>query len=115
MFCTYDPNIGLQLFHVKDHDVLPFISLVMLLILTLGQMLSFMLNFEALILQNHELNVTVRITTTVAFLLEVHLLQLSWCARWLNAYEGGLWFAKMPTLCMSLPLYAAAAWRKHKM
>jgi hypothetical protein len=45
--------VVLQIFHVKKHpDVLPFISLVMLLVLTLGQLVPLVLNFEALFLRS---------------------------------------------------------------
>jgi hypothetical protein len=41
--------VVLQIFHVKRHpDVLPLISLVMLSVLTLGQLVPLVLNFEAL-------------------------------------------------------------------
>ncbi|KAJ0102575.1 hypothetical protein Patl1_04666 [Pistacia atlantica] len=117
--------LGLQLFHVKKNpDVLPFISFVMLLILTLGHMFPLMLNFEALFLQNPEQKIAVlgsggwlevnevlvRIITVVAVLLEVRLLQLSWSARWDGSDQVGLWFAEKSTLFMCLPLYAAGAW-----
>ncbi|KAA8523898.1 hypothetical protein F0562_010321 [Nyssa sinensis] len=84
--------VGLQLFYVKKHpDVLPFISLVMLVILTLGHMIPLVLNFEAMFLQNRnrqnvllgsggwlEVNeVIVRVVTMVAFLLQFRLLQLA--------------------------------------
>jgi hypothetical protein len=41
--------VVLQIFHVKRHpDVLPLVSLVMLSVLTLGQLVPLVLNFEAL-------------------------------------------------------------------
>ncbi|KAJ0044795.1 hypothetical protein Pint_04560 [Pistacia integerrima] len=125
----------LQLFHVKKHpDVIPFISLFMLLILTLGHMFPLMLKFEALFLQNRkqktvvlgsggwlEVNeVLVRIITMIAFLLEVCLLQLSWSSRWIGANQMGLSIAEKSLLFMSLPLSVARAlilslvnWSKH--
>ncbi|KAF2297716.1 hypothetical protein GH714_002424 [Hevea brasiliensis] len=46
--------VGLQLYHAKKHpDVLPFISFVMLMVLTLGYMIPLLLNFEALFMANH--------------------------------------------------------------
>lgn len=46
--------LGLQLFHVKKQpELLPSMSLVMLVILILGDMIPLVLNFEALFLQTH--------------------------------------------------------------
>ncbi|KAL6314787.1 hypothetical protein AAG906_027136 [Vitis piasezkii] len=88
--------LGLQLFYVKNQpDVLPSISLLMLVILTLGYMVPLVLNFEALFLQNHarqnvllesggwlKVNeVIVRVVTMVVFLLQFRLLQLTWSAK----------------------------------
>ncbi|KAG6416594.1 hypothetical protein SASPL_124027 [Salvia splendens] len=86
--------IGLQLLHVKRHaDVLPFISVVMLIVLTLGHLIPLLLNFEALFttsrnnknvyfgsdgwVEVHE--VLVRVITMIAFLLEFRLLQMTCC------------------------------------
>ncbi|TKY66531.1 Translation initiation factor IF-1 [Spatholobus suberectus] len=45
--------VALQLFHVKRNpDMLPLISFVMLLILTLGNMISLVLKFHSLFAQN---------------------------------------------------------------
>ncbi|KAF5197107.1 putative DUF2921 family protein [Thalictrum thalictroides] len=50
LICVF---VGLQIFYVKKHpDVLPSVSLLMLAILTLGQMIPLVLNFEALFLRN---------------------------------------------------------------
>ncbi|KAL0001218.1 hypothetical protein SO802_014999 [Lithocarpus litseifolius] len=86
--------VGLQLFNVKRHpNVLPFISLVMLSILTLGHMILLLLNFEALFLRNPSKNmlietggwietneVIVRGVGMVDFLLQFHLRQKTWAA-----------------------------------
>ncbi|KAK1286130.1 hypothetical protein QJS10_CPB20g01785 [Acorus calamus] len=85
--------IALQLLYVKRHpDVLPSISVTMLIILTLGYMIPLVINFEALFFMSHhnkqnvllwrggwlEANeVIVRVVTMVAFLLHVRLLQRS--------------------------------------
>lgn len=128
--------VGLQLLHVKKHpEVLPSISLFMLLLLTLGHMIPLMLNFEALFLKNLdrprvllsrggwlEVNeVLVRIITMVAFLLEFRLLQLSWSAKLADGQDQpGLWLAEKRSLFVSLSLYAPGAiifylfnWREH--
>ncbi|OVA07768.1 Protein of unknown function DUF2921 [Macleaya cordata] len=112
--------IGLQLFFVKKHpDVIPSISLVMLVILTLGHMIPLVLNFEALFLTNRnrqnvligsggwlEVNeVIVRVVTMVAFLLQFRLLQLTWSTRLGEGTEKGLLNAEKNTISVSLPLY----------
>ncbi|KAK3198944.1 hypothetical protein Dsin_022359 [Dipteronia sinensis] len=116
--------VGLQLLHVKQHPhLLPFISLVMLLLLTLGHMIPLVLNFEALFLNNSdhrkvvlgsgiwlEANeVLVRLVTMVAFLLEFRLLQLTWSARLTDRDQKSSWFAERSTVFMSFPLYVAGA------
>ncbi|GLT67288.1 hypothetical protein SLA2020_396080 [Shorea laevis] len=126
--------VGFQLYHVKKHlEVLPSISMVMLLILTLGQMVPLLLNFEALFSKNHagealissgewlETNeVVVRIITMVAFLLLLRLLQLTWSIK-SNDGDQKAFFAEKMTLIVSVPLYAVGAfitlsvnWRKNR-
>ncbi|KAI9185667.1 hypothetical protein LWI28_009421 [Acer negundo] len=114
-----------QLLYVKRHPgVLPFISLLMLVVLTLGHMMLLLLNFEALFLRSqnrqtvllgsggwlevHE--VIVRIVTMVAFVLQFRLLQLSWSSR--NAdhnSQKASWIAEKKAWYVSLPLYLAGA------
>lgn len=112
--------VGLQLVHVKNHpDVLPCISIVMLLVITLGHMIPLVLNFEALFMANRsvqnvlpgsagwlQLNeVVVRVVTMVAFLLELRLLQLTWSSRQGEGSQPGLWGSEKMVLYMTLPLY----------
>ena len=112
--------LGLQLFYVKNQpDVLPSISLLMLVILTLGYMVPLVLNFEALFLQNHarqnvllesggwlKVNeVIVRVVTMVVFLLQFRLLQLTWSAKCGAENQKGLWVAEKNALYVSLPSY----------
>ncbi|XP_043689196.1 uncharacterized protein LOC122640125 [Telopea speciosissima] len=112
--------IGLQLFYVKKHlDMVPFISLVMLIILTLGHMIPLLLNFEALFMADRnkqnvllgtggwlEVNeVIVRVVTMVAFLLQFRLLQQVWSTRWSDGCHKGLWTAEIKALYVTLPLY----------
>ncbi|KAK3198946.1 hypothetical protein Dsin_022361 [Dipteronia sinensis] len=114
-----------QLLYVKRHPgVLPFISLLMLVVLTLGHMMLLLLNFEALFLRSqnrqtvllgsggwlevHE--VIVRIVTMVAFVLQFRLLQLSWSSR-IAAHNNqkASWIAEKKAWYVSLPLYLAGA------
>ncbi|KAH7837203.1 hypothetical protein Vadar_010948 [Vaccinium darrowii] len=123
--------VGLQLFHVKKNpDGLPFISIVMLTILTIALMIPLVLNFEALFVLNNRLTVSlgsggwlevnkvvVRVIRMVAFLLQFRLLQQTWSAR-----VGGdgswnsLWVSDKRVLYFSLPLYIGGgliAWFVH--
>ncbi|KAK2393539.1 putative DUF2921 family protein [Trifolium repens] len=113
--------VGLQLFHVKKNsEVLPHISIVMLLVITLGHMIPLMLNFEALFKVNHnsvpnafigsggwlEVNeVIVRMVTMVAFLLELRLVQLTWSSRQGEESQISLWASEKRVLYTTLPLY----------
>lgn len=124
--------VGLQLYHAKKNpDVLPFISFVMLVVLTLGYMIPLLLNFEALFVANHnrqdvflesggwlEVNeVIVRVVTMVAFLLQFRLLQLSWSARQSNGNHKSLWLAEKRVLYLALPLFVGGgltAWYVHQ-
>nr|POE92983.1 hypothetical protein CFP56_48129 [Quercus suber] len=116
--------VGLQLFHVKRHShVLPFTSLVMLSILTLGYMIPLVLNFEALFLGNYrqqriflnsggwiEANeVTVRMVGMVVFLFQFRLLHRTWSARRGEGNQKALWVAEKRVLFVVLPLCAAGA------
>lgn len=112
--------VALQLFHVKKHpDVLPSISILMLLILTLGYMIPLVLNFDAMFTHNTnhqdvflssggwlEVNeVIVRVITMVAFLLQFRLLQQTWSARSANGKQKELWDMEKK----ALPVYAIGA------
>ncbi|CAK8535117.1 unnamed protein product [Lathyrus sativus] len=114
--------VGSQLYHVKRHpNVLPFISIFMMSILTLGHMIPLVLNFEAVLAQNPnnknfvfgyvgwlEVNeITVRIITMIAFLLQFRLLQLTWSSRKTSESESNLWIAERKATYVTFPLYAA--------
>ncbi|WVZ01040.1 hypothetical protein V8G54_027109 [Vigna mungo] len=114
--------VGLQLYKVKrEPDVLPFISLIMMLILTLDHMVPFVLNFEALLTQNPnnrriifrnnpwlEVNeISVRLVTMVAFLLQFRLLYLTWSTRQSGESKNRQWIAERNTGIVTLLLYAA--------
>ncbi|KAL0301173.1 UNVERIFIED_CONTAM: hypothetical protein Sradi_6394100 [Sesamum radiatum] len=112
--------VVLQLFHVKRNpEALSSISLVMLLILSMGHMIPLVLNLEALflgsrnkqtlLLSTHrwvEANeVSVRVITMVAFLLQIRLVQLVWTAKCSNNNEKGSWAAEIKAAVISLPMY----------
>ncbi|KAL8510274.1 hypothetical protein ACS0TY_017181 [Phlomoides rotata] len=112
--------IGLQIFHVKRNPEVPsFVSIAMLLILSVGHMIPLMLNFEAVFLGNHSKQnlvlsnggkvegneVTVRVITMVAFLLQIRLLQLVWNAKHSDASEARGWNGEKKAGVFSLVLY----------
>ncbi|KAM3285115.1 hypothetical protein P3S67_023914 [Capsicum chacoense] len=112
--------VGLQLFYVKRNpSVLPFISVVMLVVLILAHMIPLLLNFENLFLVNRkkqnvyfgsdgwiEVNeVLIRIMTMIAFLLECRLLQLTWSARAGDQSPKTYWISDKKVLYLSLPMY----------
>ncbi|XP_021595162.1 uncharacterized protein LOC110602045 [Manihot esculenta] len=114
--------VGYQIFYVKKHPTMfPCISLLMLVVLTLGHMIPLVLNFEALFFSKQnstfylrqsggwlETNeVVVRVVTMVAFLLKFRLMQLVWSAHWANGNFKASWSAEKKTLYVSLPLYIA--------
>lgn len=117
--------VGLQLFYVKRHPhLLPFISIMMLIVLTLGHMIPLLLNFEAMFVANHnqtngffrsggwlEVNeVIVRVVTMVAFLLQLCLLQLTWSSRQQGDGNGSQkcwWVSERKVMYVTLPLYIA--------
>ncbi|KAJ6845688.1 uncharacterized protein M6B38_286280 [Iris pallida] len=124
--------IGLQLLHVRKHpEVLPSMSIAMLVVLTLGHVTPLVLNFEALFFTDRnkqnvllwsggwlEANeVVVRLMTMLAFLLQMRLLQSAWNARSSDGDNGkSLGAAERKALRFCLPLYfagALAAWFFH--
>lgn len=123
--------VGLQLFHVKKQpEMLPFISITMLAVLTLGHMIPLLLNFEALVTNHNrqsvflgsggwlEVNeVIVRVVTMVAFLLELYLLHMTWSARHGDDNPKGLWVSEKKVIFVSLPMYISGgliAWFVHQ-
>ena len=114
--------VGLQIFYVKKHsNVLPSVSLLMLVVLTLGYMIPLVLNIEALFLGSHDWQngmfesrgwlkaheVIVRVATMVIFLLQVRLLQLTWAAKLREGHQKGSWAAEKRVLYLALPSYIA--------
>lgn len=116
--------VGWQLYFVKKHpDVLPFISIVMLIVLTLGYMIPLLFNFEAMLAPKHsqqntflgiggwlEVNeVIVRVIMLVTFILQLRLLQLTWSSRQGDGSQKSLMVSERKVLCVTLPLYIAGA------
>ncbi|XP_022994109.1 uncharacterized protein LOC111489937 [Cucurbita maxima] len=122
----------LQLFYVNKHpEVLPFVSVLMVVIMCLGHMIPLLLNFEAMFASRRtqqsvflgsggwlEVNeVIIRVVTMVAFLLQLRLLQLTWSSRQGNTSEKGLWDSEKKVTSLTLPLYAVGiliAWLVYK-
>ncbi|KAL3627771.1 hypothetical protein CASFOL_029134 [Castilleja foliolosa] len=123
--------VGLQLLHVKRHaNTLPLISVVMLIVLTLGHLIPLLLNFEALFTRSRksvnfyfggdewlEVNeVLVRVITMIAFLLEFRLLQMAWSSRSNDESHKNTWTPDKKVLYLSAPLYIGGgliAWFVH--
>ncbi|XP_021825813.1 uncharacterized protein LOC110766760 isoform X2 [Prunus avium] len=118
--------VGLQLLFVKKHpDVLPFVSIVMLIVLSLGYMIPLLVNFEALFVPNKhhsqqdtflgtggwlQVNeVIVRVLMMVALLLQLRLLQLTWSSRQGHGNQKSLRDSERKVLYATLPLYIAGA------
>nr|XP_011459897.1 PREDICTED: uncharacterized protein LOC105350155 [Fragaria vesca subsp. vesca] len=115
---------ALQLFHVKRNpEVIPPISILMLLILTLGYMLPLGINFEAMFIHNFNRQnvhlggggwlkfneIIIRVTTLVAFLILFHLLKLTWSAKSGNGTRKDIWIMEKKALFVALRVYAVGA------
>lgn len=111
---------GLQIFHVKRNpEVLSGISLLMLLILTLGLVIPLVLNFEAFFSDGHGKQrlwlstggwveaheVAVRVVTMVAFLFQIRLFQLVWNEKMRDESENRSWNSEKKAILVSLPMY----------
>ncbi|KAJ3670633.1 hypothetical protein LUZ60_008059 [Juncus effusus] len=123
--------LGLQLYHVKKNpNFLPYISILMLVVLALGDMIPLVLNFDALFFMRRskqnvllwsggwlEVNeVIIRVLTMVNFLLQLRLLQVVWSARSNEESKTGYWTFEKKTLIICFPLYlfgALIAWIFH--
>lgn len=117
--------VGLQLFYVKSRpEVLPFTSVAMLVVLTVGHMIPLLLNFEALFASHRtqqtnflgnggwlEVNeVVVRMVTMVVFLLQLRLLHLTWSSKKSSdPGENRSWGSERKVIYVILPLYACGA------
>lgn len=112
--------IGLQLYHSKKNpNVIPSISILMLVILVLGDMIPLMLNFDAIFVMRRskqnilvwsggwlEVNeVIIRVLTMVNFLLQLRLLQVVWGARSADEAKTGSWVHEKKTILVCLALY----------
>ncbi|XVE50263.1 hypothetical protein DITRI_Ditri01bG0148000 [Diplodiscus trichospermus] len=110
-----------QIFHLRKKPSLSsFISLLMLVILSLGYLIPLILNLEAMFVQDSESSVwirdgtwlemnevIIRVVTMVAFLLQIRLLMFSWTARCSDEKKKALWVAEKRGLYVCLPLYIA--------
>ncbi|KAI3708409.1 hypothetical protein L2E82_37578 [Cichorium intybus] len=108
-----------QLFYLKKNpEMIPSISVLMMVILTLGYMVPLVLNFEAMFSYRRHLQtiplggsggllevneVIVRIVTMVAFILQFRLLQLTWSKN--NRNGKSHWNHEIRTLILCLPIY----------
>ncbi|KAL6196498.1 hypothetical protein ACLB2K_032113 [Fragaria x ananassa] len=116
---------ALQLFHVKRHpDVLPSISILMLLILALGYMIPLMLHCDAMFTQHSSETVMLQtlgsgwlqvnevifsVITMVGFLLQLRLLLSTMSARAENENRKVLWSLEKLALFVALPVYIAGS------
>ncbi|KAI9187242.1 hypothetical protein LWI28_025876 [Acer negundo] len=104
-----------QLLYVKTHPgVLPFISLLMLVVLTLGHMMLLLLNFEAWIFQSQNRQTVLLgsggwpevYVALVAFVCQFRLLKLSWSSRLaFHKSQKASLIAEKKAWYVSLPLY----------
>ncbi|KAJ7292351.1 hypothetical protein O6H91_14G067600 [Diphasiastrum complanatum] len=115
----------LQFMYSRRHpEALPYMSLLMLVILTLGHMIPLVLNFEAIFSGNTQKTplvlsggwievkeVIIRIMTMALFLLQLRLLQLAWTARHSRLTQEGIQIelSERKVLKVCLPLYLLGA------
>ncbi|XP_057791159.1 uncharacterized protein LOC131008289 [Salvia miltiorrhiza] len=113
--------VALQIFHVKRNPEVPSsVSLVMLVVLSVGHMIPLVLNFEAVFLGDRDKRtlelgsggrleaneVAVRVITMVALLLQLRLFQLVWTAK---QSEESSWSGEKKAGFVSLTLYILGA------
>ncbi|XP_057791162.1 uncharacterized protein LOC131008291 [Salvia miltiorrhiza] len=113
--------VALQIFHVKRNPEVPSsVSLVMLVVLSVGHMIPLVLNFEAVFLGDRDKRtlelgsggrleaneVAVRVITMVALLLQLRLFQLVWTAK---QSEESSWSGEKKAGFVSLMLYVLGA------
>ncbi|WOG98646.1 hypothetical protein DCAR_0417990 [Daucus carota subsp. sativus] len=112
-----------QLYHVRRYpDTLPSVSLLMLVILTLGHVISLGLNFEAVFMTKRNTYNTmfissgwlvvneeiVKLITLAVFLVQSHLIRLAWTARQSGENNPqAISAAERKTFIVFLPLYLA--------
>uniref|UniRef100_A0A0D9V440 RING-type E3 ubiquitin transferase n=1 Tax=Leersia perrieri TaxID=77586 RepID=A0A0D9V440_9ORYZ len=121
----------LQLRHTKKNpDALQATSVTMLAVLSLGYMIPLVLNFEAMFADDgggdrgrnfvllasgtRRLELALRASTMVAFVLQLRLLQLAWSEKLTTGVlsqsrDKDQWAAERSTLWVCLPLYIAGA------
>ncbi|XP_062013156.1 uncharacterized protein LOC133729615 [Rosa rugosa] len=116
--------VGWQLYFVKKNpDVLPFTSIVMLIVLTLGYVIPLLFNFEAMLAPNQSKQSTflgiggwlqvnevmVRVIMLVTFILQLLLVQLTWSSRQGDNSQKSLMDSERKVLYATLLLYIAGA------
>ncbi|XP_050367224.1 uncharacterized protein LOC126785654 [Argentina anserina] len=121
LICAF---VGWQLYFVKKNpDVLPFTSLVMLTVLTLGYVIPLLFTFEAMLAPNQRRQSTflgvggwlqvnevmVRLIMLVAFILHLLLLQGTLSSRQGVDYQKSLMDSERKVLYVTLTLYIAGA------
>lgn len=109
-----------QIFYAKKHrDVLPTISITMLVVMTLGYLIPLILNFEAMLVmiqyKQHSFlsssewmvvnEIIVRVLNLVAFVLHLRMLQVAWSARCASEGKKDLRVAEKKTMKLCLVLY----------
>ncbi|KAI0524373.1 hypothetical protein KFK09_003740 [Dendrobium nobile] len=115
------------LYAKKNPDVLPAISITMLVVMSLGFLIPLILNFEAmLIMVKNKQNsfsssgewmvvkeVIIRVLNLVAFILHLRMLQVAWSARCAGEGKKDFSVAEKKTMKLCLILYfcgAVIAW-----
>ncbi|KAJ3708919.1 hypothetical protein LUZ61_012624 [Rhynchospora tenuis] len=117
--CTY-----LQLRHLRRHSTIrPLMSITMLVVLTLGCMVSIILNTEAMIVRARKVhsfrrsggwlettNAIARLFNMIALLINIRILQLAWGSRTKEEATGAISRgAEKKSLIFCVPLYIAGA------
>ncbi|KAH0468285.1 hypothetical protein IEQ34_003318 [Dendrobium chrysotoxum] len=111
------------LYAKKNPDVLPAISITMLVVMSLGFLIPLIFNFEAMLImvknkQNSFSNsgewmvvkeVVVRVLTLVAFILHLRMLQVAWSARCADEGKKDFSVAEQKTMKLCLILYFSGA------
>lgn len=107
----------------KHRDVLPAVSITMLVVMTLGYLIPLILNFEAMLImiQNRQnlflgssewmvvKEIIVRVLSLVAFVLLLRVLQVAWSARQASEAQKDFLAAEQKTMKLCLVLYFVGA------
>ncbi|KDP27055.1 hypothetical protein JCGZ_20990 [Jatropha curcas] len=103
----------LQHLHLKRRpEMLPLISIVMLIILTLGYLMPFVMNLSSFFLQDGFLQVnevTINLLKTVAFAFQFRLLRITWIARVRDERHKGMKLVEKNTSLLLIAIYGFEA------